>query len=205
MSLAVVLAACGGGSSSNSGESSGPYEIEIARAEFPAEQRLGETTLMQLRVRNSGEEAVPALTATVSIAGEEGQDSTLPFGFRDPSPGLAQPDRPVWVLSEGYPKLAGSSEPGGAEIASRKTFAFGPLEAGETRDIVWKLSAVKTGRYRVLYEVGAGLGGKAKAETPAGAKPSGSFAAQITEATPEVTVNGNGEVVEIGEPKDSAK
>lgn len=203
--LAFALTACGGGSSSSADEESGTYRVKVVDAEFPAEQRLGETTLMQLGIRNSGDKTIPALTVTVSIAGKEGQDSTLPFGFRDPSPGLAQPDRPIWVLSEHYPKLAGSSEPGGTEIAARKTFVFGPLASGETRDAVWKLSAVKTGRYHVLYRVGAGLGGKGKAEAASGVPAGGSFGVEITEVTPEVTVNDNGEVVEVEEPSGATK
>ena len=107
---------------------------------------------------------------TISIAGEEGREPRrCPSAIRDPQPGLAQPDRPVWVLAAGYPRLAGELDgPAGAETASPKTFDFGPLKPGETVEAVWKLSAVKTGDFEVLYEVGAGLGGKAKAETAAG-------------------------------------
>ena len=202
--LAIALSACGD-TSSDSGETTGTYRVKVVTAEFPAEQRLGETTLMRLGIRNSGDKTIPALTVNVSVAGKEGQASTLPFGIRDPSPGLAQPDRPVWVLSEHYPKLAGSSEPGGAEIASRKTFAFGPLKAGATTEAVWKLSATRTGRYEILYQVGAGIGGEARAETAGGNKPNGSFAVEITEATPEITVNDRGEVVEIDKPKGYGK
>ncbi len=99
---------------------------------------------------------------TISVGDEEGRDSALPFGYRDPQPGIAQPDRPVWALAADYPKLNGSSERAGAETASPKTFDFGPLKAGATAEAVWKLSAVRTGRYEVFYEVGAGLGGKAQ-------------------------------------------
>ena len=118
----------------------------MTEASFPTEQHLGQTSLLRLGVRNTGKKTVPALTVTISIAGKQGQTSSLPFGVRDPQAGLAQPDRPVWVLAAGYPKLAGSAEPGGATTSNRKTFDFGPLKPGETTEAVWKLSAVKAGQ-----------------------------------------------------------
>ena len=102
-------------------------------ASFPTEQHLGQTSLMQLGVRNTGEKTVPALTVTISIAGEEGQTSSLPFGIRDPQPGLAQPDRPVWVLAAGYPRLAGSSEPGRRHDLEPQDLRLRPAEARRDR------------------------------------------------------------------------
>ena len=193
--LTLFLAACGSESSSGSGEAEGTYPVKVVTAEFPTEQRLGETTLLQLGVRNTGKKTVPALTMTISVGGEEGRNSTLPFGYRDPQPGLAQPDRPVWVLAARYPKLAGSSEPAGAETSGRKTFDFGPLKPGASVEAVWKLSAVKKGAFDLLYEIGAGLGGKAKAETAAGTEAGGSFAVKVTDVPPETVVTDSGEVV----------
>lgn len=152
-------------------------------------------------MRNIGAKALPALTVTISVGGKEGRDSTLPFGYRDPAPGLAQPDRPVWVLSARYPRTNGSAETAGAETSSPKTFAFGPLKPGKTTEAVWKLNAVRAGSYRLFYEIGAGLSGTAKAEIPApgdtGTEAGGSFGAQITNVPPETEVKDNGEVVEI--------
>jgi hypothetical protein len=198
--LSLGVAACGDDSSAGDSESeqaAGPFEVKVVTADFPTRQRLGETTLLRIGVRNSGDETLPALTVTVSLAGEEGRASSLPFGIRSPEPGLAQPDRPVWVLSEKYPKLAGSGESAGAENASRKTFAFGPLRPDETTEAVWKLTAARTGSYRLLYEVGGGLSGEAKTETAAGVEPGGSFAIRIVEAPPETVVTDSGEVVEV--------
>jgi hypothetical protein len=203
--LTVSLAACGGSeSSSDSNEAAGKYPVKIVTAEFPAEQRLGETTLLRLGVRNTGHKTLPALTATISIGGKEGGNSTLPFGYRDPAPGLAQPDRPVWVLSARYPRTNGSTETAGAETSSPKTFAFGPLKPGKTTEMVWKLNAVKSGKYDLFYEVGAGLSGTAKAQTAPGTQAGGSFTAEITDVPPETEVKDNGEVVEIGKA-DSGK
>jgi hypothetical protein len=201
--FALLLGACGDGDSSPSStakKDAGPFEVKIVRAEFPTRQRLGETTLLRIAVRNSGDERVPALTMTVSVGGEAGQASSLPFGIRSAEPGLAQPDRPVWALSERYPRLAGKGkarQSAGAENASRKSFDFGPLKPGETVDAIWKVTASRTGAYRLLYEVGAGLTGEARAETAAGVEPGGSFAVRITERPPDTIVTDSGEVVEI--------
>jgi len=193
--LAVALAACGGGTSSDANEPAGNYFLEVTKAEFPTKQELGQTSLLRLGLRNSGHKAIPALTVSISIAGQEGRASNLPFGIHDPQPELAQPDRPVWVLAAHYPKFAGSSEPGGAEGSNPKTFDFGPLKPGATANVVWKLSAVKSGRYALLYTVGAGLSGTAKAKTTGGAAPGGSFDVRIGSATPNKIVNGHGNIV----------
>lgn len=195
--LALSVAACGSESSSDSNEAAGTYPVKVVTAEFPAKQRLGETSLLRIGVRNAGRKTLPALTVTISIAGKEGQASSLPFGYRDPEPGLAQPDRPVWVLSARYPKLAGSSAPAGAETSSRKTFDFGPLKPGAATEAVWKLSAVRAGRYVLVYQVGAGLSSKAKATTVAGTEPGGTFVARVTKVPQNSEVTDSGEVVEI--------
>lgn len=202
--LALSVGACGGDdSASDANEPAGTYPLEVLSAEFPTEQKLGETTLMELGIRNTGEKTIPALTVNVSVGGEEGRGSTLPFAIRDPQPGLAQPDRPVWVLAEHYPKFAGSSEPGGAGTSNQKTFDFGALKAGATANLVWKLSAVRSGRHTLTYAIDAGLSGEAKAETNGGVKPGGSFAVQISSAPLDKEVTDSGEVVE--KPAQSGK
>jgi hypothetical protein len=195
--LSLSAAACGDDDSpaGDSAETTGRYEVKVVGAKFPTEQSLGQTALLELGVRNTGERTIPSLTMTVSVAGEEGQASSLPFGIRSPEPGLSQPDRPVWVLSEKYPKPGGSDESAGAENAARKTFFFGPLKAGETNEAVWKLSAVRPGAYRLLYAVG--VGGPAEAVTANGAEAGGSFAVRIGDTPPETIVTASGEVVEV--------
>lgn len=195
--MAALLVACGGEESSDSNERAGTYELEVVDASFPNEQFLGQTALMKLGVRNAGDEQVPNVVVTVSIGGKAGQDSSLPFAVHDPQAGLAQSDRPVWVLAEHYPRFAGSDEPGGASTSNRKTFALGPLKPGATATAIWKLSAVKAGDWQVLYRVGAGLGAQVKAEVPGGGPVGGSFAAKVTTELPETEVTDDGEVVEI--------
>ncbi len=193
--LALSVAACGGGESRGANEPAGTYSVKVTGASLPARQPIGSTALMELGIRNTGTKTVPALIVNVSIAGKEGQASTLPFGIRDPQPELAQPDRPVWVLAARYPRFAGSSEPAGAETSTPKTFDFGPLKPGRTADLVWKLSAVRAGRWTVLYSIDAGLSPEVKAKTTGGVKPGGSFTARISTARPNKEVTDSGEVV----------
>jgi hypothetical protein len=196
LAAAALLAACGGGSPSGS-EASGTFHVKVTEAKFPSLQRLGQTSILQLGIRNTGQHTVPGLTVSFTIKGQQGEDSSLPFGVSDPGPEIAQPDRPVWVLSATYPRLFGSSDPGGASTSSPKTFAFGPLKPGQTTKAVWKLSAVRAGRYTLRYDIDAGIGGEAKAKTGGGVAPGGSFTAEISERLPETEVTDSGEIVEI--------
>jgi hypothetical protein len=198
LAAAALLGACGE-ASSDANEPTGTFHVKVTEATFPTDQKLGQTSLLKLGIRNTGKRTVPGLTVTFTVAGKRGVDSSLPFGVSDPQPELAQPDRPVWVLSATYPRLNGSSSPGGASSSSPKTFDFGPLKPGETTKAIWKLSAVRAGRYTLLYSIDAGLSGEAKAKTGKGkgVTPGGSFATEITSQLPETEVTDNGEIVEI--------
>ena len=205
MAVAALLAACGGGSSSDADEPSGTYRVKVTEAAFPTEQNLGQTSLMQLGVRNTGKKAVPALTVTVTIAGKAGRESSLPFGIHEAQTGLSNADRPVWVLAETYPRLLGSPDPGGASTSNRKTFDLGPLKPGDTTTALFKLSAVRAGDYTVLYRIDAGLSGTAKAETGGGVAPGGSFVTHITQDLPETEVDDAGEIVEVKKKRKKAE
>jgi hypothetical protein len=202
LAVAALLGACGGGEEAPSrDEASGTFDVKVTEARFPSLQRLGQTSILQLGIRNTGDRTVPGLTVSFTIKGQRGEDSGLPFGVSDPQPELAQPDRPVWVLSATYPRLFGSADPGGTSTSSPKTFAFGPLKPGQTTKAVWKLSAVRAGEYTLLYDIAAGLGGEAKAETEGGVTPGGSFTAEISDRLPETEVTDSGEIVEIEKGK----
>jgi hypothetical protein len=200
LAVAAMLGACGGSESSANDEPTGTFKVKVTEASFPSKQALGQTSLLRLGVRNTGKRTVPGLTVSFTIAGKQGAESSLPFGVSDPGE-LAQPERPVWVLAQSYPRLHGSAEPGGASTSSRKTFAFGELKPGRTTQAVWKLSAVRTGKYTVLYRIDAGFGGKARATTTGGVAPGGSFETEISDQLPETEVNGTGEIVEVKEGK----
>jgi hypothetical protein len=199
--VAVIFSACGGGSSSADDEPEGNFQVKVTEASFPTAQKLGQTTLLKLGIRNTGKRPVPGLNVSFTIAGKQGVNSSLPFGVRDPQPELAQPERPVWVLAQTYPRLHGSTDPGGASTSSAKTFAFGELKPGATTTAVWKLSAVRSGKYTLLYSINAGLSGKAKAKTDNGVRPGGSFTTEISERLPETEVTDNGEIVEVKKGK----
>jgi hypothetical protein len=196
LAVAVFLAACGG-SSSDSNQKPGNYQLKVTDASFPTRQFVGQTSLMKIDVENAGKKTVPGLAVSVNIKGKEGEAAQIPFSVHLPSSELANGDRPVWVLSATYPRLADSSEPGGATTASPGTYSFGELKPGKSVEAVWKLSAVRPGKYTVVYEVGAGLTAEQKAKTSAGVAPGGSFVTDISTELPETEVNGAGEIVEI--------
>jgi hypothetical protein len=194
--VAASLAACGE-PSSDANEPAGTYRVAVDSASFPPLQRLGQTSLLKLRFTNQGKKTVPALAVSFGIAGKAGEDSSLPFGVHDETAGVAQSDRPVWVLASGYPQEEGKDERGGSTTSNPKTFDFGPLKPGESRAEVWKLSAVRQGKFTLRYSVDAGLSGTAKAETKGGVAPGGTFVAEVSAETPETEVTDSGEIVEI--------
>ncbi len=157
------------------------------------------------------EEATDEDTATQTTIedAEEAEFSVAegPFSVLSAQPGLALPSRPVWILEQGFPRLAGT-EPGpgppgelaqasGAITALTNTFAFGSLDPGESIDIVWRLTPVQKGTYSVHYKLAAGLHGNAVAVDSDGSPPEGEFIAQISAAPPQTRVNDAGEVVPI--------
>jgi hypothetical protein len=205
LALAALLAACGG-SSSDANQPAGNYQVAVTGASFPSRQFVGQTSLMKIDVRNTGKKTVPALTVTMNIKGKAGEAARIPFAIHDTQEGLANGDRPVWVLSASYPRVGNSTAPGGAETSAPKTYSFGAVKPGKTVEALWKLNAVRPGKYTVVYEIDAGLSGEAKAKTSSGAVPGGSFSTDITTSLPETEVNGAGEIVEIepGAKQDSS-
>jgi hypothetical protein len=129
--------------------------------------------------------------------GQELPEASGAFSVRSAQPDLAIPSRPVWILEQGYPKLAGQAAPAGAETSATNTFSFGALEAGDTKDIVWRLTPVQPGTYTVHYRVAAGLQGKAVAVTADGSVPEGQFVVTISDVPPQTRVDDSGRVVPI--------
>jgi hypothetical protein len=193
---ALALSSCGGGGGrQDEDEPEGKYPVEITVSQFPTRQRLADTSFLRLGVQNTGQEVVPDVAITISID----ENAIRPFSVRDPQPNLAAPDRPVWVLENQYPKLAGETASAGATTANEKTFSFGSLGPGETVEAVWKVTPVRAGTYTLDYQVDAGLTGKAKAVTSDGSPPTGSFVVQISDEPPQTRVNDAGEVVVVPE------
>jgi hypothetical protein len=222
--LAVALASCGGGTRQDASEPSGDFPVQIVSADFPSKQLLAQNHELTLSVRNTGGDEIPDLAVTIftssnasTDSSEEsgsGEDTTgtetsetgtgaeLPqasgsFSVRSDQPGLAIPFRPVWILEEGFPKLAGETGAGGAEAVQTDTFSFGALPPGETRDMVWSLTPVQAGTYTIHYRIAAGLQGKAKAVTGDGSTPEGEFVVRISATPPQTRVDDSGKVVPI--------
>jgi hypothetical protein len=188
------LTACGGGGErQDADEPEGEFPLEVVTAKFPNRQRLAETKDLRLGVENTGTEAIPDLAVTIFV--DDGADGS--FSIRLEQPGLANPNRPVWVLEDKYPRLAGESPPLGtspADVAATNTFAFGPLDPGDRQEMIWRVTPVRGGTYTVNYEIAAGLHGKAQAVTADGSQPSGKFVVTISTKPPKARVTDEGKV-----------
>jgi hypothetical protein len=203
--LAAGLVACGGDDRQDVDEPEGDFPVDVSEAKFPTKQRLAQTSDLRLAIENIGEETVPDLAVTI-YTGEEKAGG--PFDVRSEQPGLADPNRPVWILENEYPKLLtpgldpdelDDAPSAGAEAAQTNTFSFGPVAPGETKDIVWRVTAVEPGTYTVHYELAAGLHGKAKAVTADGGPVEGEFVVTITDKPPKTCVGDSGEVLRQSE------
>ena len=133
------------------------------------------------------------------------------FSVLSRQPDLAIPSRPVWILEQGFPRVAGTdagpappgeiSGSGGTEAVQTNTFSFGALDPNETREVVFRVTPVQPGTYTVRYRIAAGLQGKAVAVNQDGSVPEGEFVVQISNVPPQSRVDDSGKVVPI-EPGD---
>jgi hypothetical protein len=220
--IAIGVASCGGGGRQDADEPEGDFPVQIVSADFPSKQQLAKNTNLTLSVANTGDKSIPDLAITIftssnastSASGSSTTGTTtggtttsaasqdLPqaqgsFSVRSEQEGLAIPFRPVWILEEGFPKLAGQTASAGAEAAQTDTYSFGSLAPNQTRAMVWNVTPVQAGTYTVHYRVAAGLQGKAKAVTADGSVPEGEFVVRISSAPPQTRVNDAGQVVPI--------
>ena len=108
-------------------EPAGDFPVEVTAAKFPPDQRLAQTSDLELEIENAGDEDVPDLAVTI-FTGD--QPSSGSFSVRSDQPGLADPNRPVWILENGFPKLVtpevkdlDEALPAGAEAAQTNTFS----------------------------------------------------------------------------------
>lgn len=166
---AFLLAACGGGEKQDANEEEGTWKVDVLSASFPGRQRLSDHPELRITVKNVDDRTLPNLA--VSVDG---------FNSRKESGNISDPNRPIWVIDEG---------PEGAGTAFTNTWSVGPVPAGGTRTLVWKVSAVRAGTYTLRFRVGAGLQGKAKAELPDGSAPAGSFIARVSDKTHPINLN----------------
>ena len=197
----MLIAGCGSKERQDENEVEADFPVEVTVDEFAPKQRLAETTDLELAFRNSGDETIPDLALTI-YTGDQVADGA--FNTRSEQEGLADPNRPVWILENDYPKIleAGTTTKdldaaptAGAETSSTNTYSFGELEAGDTVHTVFRVTPVVPGTYTVHYELAAGLDGKAKAVTDSGAPVEGEFVATITDKPKATAVDEQGRVV----------
>jgi hypothetical protein len=168
---AALVAGCGGGESErqDADEPSGTWRVDVVEAEFPRSQRLAEPETMRIRVRNEEDRAIPNVAVTV--------DS---FSQRSEQPGLADPNRPVWIIDDG---------PRGGTTAYTNTWALGRVAPGQTKTFEWEVTPVESGTHRISYRVAAGLDGKAKARLDGGDQPEGTFTVRISDEPSQARVD----------------
>src|SRR4051794_12442625 len=152
--LAVLVAAgCGGGPRQDADEPSGTFKVEVVDASFPARQHVAESVELKLRVRNADTRDLTNVAVTVETRGPAGA-APAAFGQGSrPNSELADSERPVWVLARG---------PKGGDTSYVNTWTAGPLRAGESRELTWRLVAAEPGAYTIGYRVFPGLTGKAR-------------------------------------------
>jgi hypothetical protein len=165
----LFAAGCGGGKRQDADEPKGDWIVEVVDASFPKAQHLARQETMRIRVRNTENRALPNIALTVDG-----------FSRRSEQPGLADPNRPVWIVDDG---------PRGGITAYTNTWALGQIPAGQTKTFEWKVTPVVAGQHRISYRVAAGLDGKAKARLSGGQRPEGSFNVSVSRAPAQSRVD----------------
>ncbi len=179
----LALAGCGS-ERQDADEPEGEFTLEVVEASFPAQQSTAQHSTMRIAVRNTDDRDLPNLAVTVNTETPGGGDPSTAFGTSSTDTRLADPNRPVWIVDRG---------PAGGDTAGTNTWAVGPVPPGGTREVEWRLTAVRPGDYTVNYSVSPGLNGKA---VPAdGQNTTGSFDVSISDEPVPARVNGKGEVV----------
>ena len=108
-------------------------------AKFPTDQRLAQTSDLRLEIENTGSEQVPNLAVTIWTGDEKAGGS---FSVRSDQPGLADPNRPVWILENGFPKLVDDrartspsstgARPPGADVGADRHLRLRPARGRAT-------------------------------------------------------------------------
>jgi hypothetical protein len=158
---ALAVAGCGGGERQDAAEPSGTFEVDVVSATFPTKQHLAQPERFVIAVRNSGQKTVPNVAVTVSS-----------FAERSEQAGLADSQRAVWIIDD---------SPRGGQTAYTNTWALGRLAPGQTRNFVWRVTAVQSGTHTVKWQVAAGLNGKAKATLAGNRAPAGSVTVDVSD------------------------
>jgi hypothetical protein len=180
--VAVALAGCGG-QRQDADEPEGTFRVEISDASFPSHQTIAQSTRLRISVRNTDRRTLPNVAVTVETRPTRAGAAPIAFGEADSDTRLADPEKPVWIVDAG---------PKGGETAYTNTWSLGRMLPGQTKEFVWRLTAVKAGTYTIAYRVSPGLAGKAK---PARGRTRGSFQVTISDKPVPAHVDEKGNVV----------
>ena len=179
----LALAGCASTKTQDENEPAGNFQVSIVSANFPARQKLAQSSRLVIRVRNDGAKTVPDIAMTVNGLSK-----------RKKNPQLADPNRPQFVIN-GKPQTIGGvpeskeQAPVGCETVYVDTWACGRLKSGAEKAFVWNVTAVQGGPYKISYRVAAGLDGKSKVVAKGGGILSGSFAGEVSDAPPATRVS----------------
>ena len=177
----AVTAGCGGDEQrQDADEPNGEWVVDVVDASFPKSQRLAQQETMRIRVRNTEDRELPNIALTVDG-----------FSRASEQAGLADPNRPVWIVDDG---------PRGGVTAYTNTWALGRIPAGGTKTFEFKVTPVKPGTHEVSYRLSAGLDGNAKARVAGGGRPEGTFSVRVSRDPAQSRVDPDtGEVVRGGD------
>ncbi len=194
VSLAAVLVAtgCGGGERQDADEDEGEYKVAVLEADFPLKQKLAKSSQLEFFVRNIGDKEIKNLVITFGRNTPRGRIDALDRRSADPQ--LADPDRPVFVVNGRPRNLGGLAEsqediPPGSQTAYVDTYALGKLPPRKSKRFAFRVTAVVSGPYRIVWTLSAGLDGKAKAVLASGLPATGQFEGVIAEKPPTAKVS----------------
>src|SRR4051794_13190913 len=176
---AVAVGGCGGGQRQDADEPSGTFLVDVVKASFPTKQHLAQPERFVIAVRNTGSQTVPNVAVTVTS-----------FAARSEQAGLADAERPVWVID---------ASPRGGDTAYTNTWALGRLAPGQTRRCGGRGPAGQAGTHTVKWQGAAGLNGKAKATLAGNRAPAGSVTVDVSSKPAQAHVDPKtGKVVREG-------
>ncbi|WDT93364.1 hypothetical protein JDY09_08210 [Thermoleophilum album] len=181
---------CGPPERQDAGAPSGRFAVEVLSASFPTAQRLAQTSRLEIVVRNAGNRTIPELAATVQG-----------FDTRVARSDVADPRRPVFIVNARRRSIGGEPEvqeiaPGANRTALNDTWVSGPLAPGATRRLVWSVTAVRAGRFRLRWSLAPSLYGRAVAvDRRTGRRPAGEFVVRVSDRAPQVRVADDGRTI----------
>jgi hypothetical protein len=210
LTLALTAAGCGGGASGDrqdKDEPSGKFPVEVKVAKFSVDQKLAESSMMRIVVRNAGNAVIPNIAVTVMCQNsKDGQNGS--FDRQITGTDIADKNRPNFVVD----RIPGPDRPIGNEqldplersSAYVNTYTLGKLAPNQDAVFDWVVTAVHAGPFRVCYRVATGLDGKAIATRQGGLPLEHEWDGEISNVAPQTGVADDGHTVTTT-PSDSGQ